>query len=359
MTLEDIARSRLINQRIAATGFSCPKDIVSHLGAVQAQDFFMSKWACGVRLSGCSEKAIDEAIDKAEILRTHVMRPTWHLVTPEDIHHLLELTAARIISSMKSRWKELELDEETIRKSNSIIEKALAKSHLTREEIFKILTPSVSVEGQRGSHLLFRAELEGIICSGAMKGKKQTYALLEDRAPKRSGLNREEALSLTAKKYFTSHGPATIKDFIWWSGLSAADAKKAVNLIKSDFIWETIAGEVYLFPGSFRGADRKDLLNSAFLLPAYDEYIISYKDREALLTSEEQKAAISNNGLFRPVVVINGKVRGIWKRTLRKDSALIETRMFSNLNDSEKSLVEAAAARFGDFLKLKAEVKHT
>jgi hypothetical protein len=357
--MTNIANIRLASQQLAGTKFKTPKDLVSWMGAMQAQDYAMSKWAVGIRLPNATDEKIESAINKGEIIRTHLMRPTWHLVSADDIYWLLELTAPHIKPAMNSTNKMLELNDALFSKSNKIIEKALSgNNHLTREELMSLLQKNkISTDGLRSIHIMFHAELDGIVCNGIRRGKNSTYALLSERVPKINKLLRDEALALLAKRYFTSHCPATLKDFIWWSGLPVKDARNALEMVKSNFISETINGETYWLTNSF--AKIKTVEPSVYLLPAFDEFLISYKDRSASFPLGNHKKAFTSNGIFRPVIVINGHVTGIWKRTVKKDIVLIETGLFQPHNKLEKELVEKAAIKFGGFLNKKVELKHT
>jgi hypothetical protein len=356
MTFNDIPIFRLGSQQIAGTNFKSAKDIVGWMGAMQAQDYNMAKWAVGIRFPHSTEKTIEAAIDKGEILRTHLLRPTWHLVSPGDINWMLELTAPHIKTSAKSRWKQLELTETIFKKSNKIIEKALtAGRHLTREELSKQLEKAkISTNDQRIAHIMLGAELDRVVCSGATRGKKQTYALFSERVPETKSFNREEALGMLAKKYFTSHGPATLQDFVWWSGLSVANAKKAFEMIKSNFISESINSQIFWRAHST--VVHKPQNESVYLLPAFDEFIISYKDRKASLPFEIHNSAISNNGLFKPVIVVNGQVKGIWNRSIKKDKTIIGVHFFKLPDKTTKNLIEKASLSFANFLNKKVEV---
>ncbi|HCT30673.1 MAG TPA: hypothetical protein DIW31_08030 [Bacteroidales bacterium] len=206
MTLSDISNIRLINQQVTATKFKTAKDIVGWMGAMQAQDYAMSKWAIGTRLPSSTIKMVEEAIDKGEIIRTHLLRPTWHIVSADDIYWLLELTAPKIKASLRTRHKGLGLTESIIAKCNTLIHEALVGGkYLTREELVVILqNAKIATNENRTSHIMLSAELDGIVCSGATKGKKQTYALLKERVPKPKSLTREQALEKIARRYFTS-----------------------------------------------------------------------------------------------------------------------------------------------------------
>ncbi|MBI5538803.1 MAG: AlkZ family DNA glycosylase [Bacteroidia bacterium] len=357
MTLTDITNIRLISQQIAATKFKTVKEIVGWMGAMQAQDYAMSKWAIGVRLPNSTDKEIEHAADNGDIIRTHLLRPTWHFVSAEDIYWLLELTAPRISASLKSRHNELELTESLLKKSNTIIRRMLTGgNHLTREELIsEISKANIPVDNNRASHLLMQAELDGIICSGAIKNKKQTYALINERVAKTNNLTREQALEKIARKYFNSHCPATLYDFVWWSGLPVSDARKALEMIKSDLVSEVIGSETYWFTNTF-SLFQED--NNAYLLPAFDEFLISYKDRSASFQFVNQKKVVSENGIFRPVIIINGHVIGIWKRSIKKEKVIVETFFFQSQNKVVKSLVEKTALDYGYFLDKKAEVIH-
>lgn len=348
MTVNEISNCRISNQKIVGSAFKTAKELVGWMGAMQAQDFSMAKLAIGIRVLNSTEEKIESAFNNAEILRTHVLRPTWHFIPAEDIYWMLDLTARRIKSSMTSRLKQLELTPELITKSNSIIETVFSKTKfLTREELAtEFNNANINVADNRLSHLLFQAELEGIVCSGPIKAKKQTYALLYDRVPNKKIITRDEALAELAKRYFTSHCPATLKDFIWWSGLSAIEAGQALELIKPTLISETINSEKYWMTSSFSECKNN---TSVHFLPAFDEFLISYRDRSASLSLTDNKKAVSDNGIFRPVIVLNGQVIGLWKRTLKKDKIMIETGFFQKQDKGTKVLVEISALFLNHF----------
>jgi hypothetical protein len=253
MNLTDISNIRMISQQIERTKLKTAKDIVGWMGAMQAQDYAMAKWAIGLRLPKSTDQAIETAVNDGEILRTHLLRPTWHFVSADDIYWMLELTAPKIKESMRSRHKQLGLTDAIFTKSNSIIEKALrGGKHLTREELLvEIGNAKIVLDGNRASHLLTRAELDGIVCSGATKNGKQTYALLEEWVQKAKPLDKEEALVKLAKIYFSSRCPATFQDFVWWSGLPINAARYALEMVKSDFISEAIQKQIYCLPNSY------------------------------------------------------------------------------------------------------------
>ena len=350
MKSTDIPHIRLLSQQIAEPTFTKAKDLVAWMGVMQAQDYNMAKWAVGIRLPKATEQMVEAAIHKGEILRTHLLRPTWHFVSADDIHWMLSLSAGKIKAKVKTRHKQLELTESVCKKSNKVIEKALTKNgHLTRKEIVEALKAAkFSVDENRSSHLLLWAELNGLICSGSLKDKEPTYALLNERVPQKKILNKEESLAALADRYFNSHTPATLQDFVWWSGLNITEAKQGLELVKDNFLAERIGDQTYWLPKSFSFPAKKH--SAVYLLPSYDEYIISYKDRSAVISAENAPTAISNNGIFWPVIIINGKAAGVWKRTIKKDKTIVETEFFKAPPQTIKKSLNKAERAYRDFV---------
>lgn len=351
MKRTDIALLRLKSQQLSVSEHTTAKSLVSWMGAIQAQDYAMSKWAVGARIPGSTDAAIEQAINDGTILRTHVLRPTWHIVSAADIHWMIELTAPKIRSSMQARHRELEITPDLIAKTLKQIERLLENAnHLTREELVSALKDhKISLTGEQATHIMGCAELEMLICSGIVKGNKQTYALLSERSPKKKQLIRDEALEKLARTYFTSHGPATLADFTWWSGLPAPAARESLELIKDRFVSFVSEEQEYWLTSELAGYDPKKQ-STTQLLPAFDEFLISYKDRTATIRTEYQPKAFSNNGIFRPTIVINGQTTGIWKRTAKKDSVLLETNVFFEHVPEFKQALEKAAEKYAAFL---------
>ncbi len=350
MNLKDIANSRCVNQQITGSVFKTAKALVGWMGAVQAQDYAMSKWALGLRLPGSTALTIQASIDKGEIIRTHVMRPTWHLVSSDDIFWMLELTAPKLLSSLKTRHRQLEISPSVLKKSKHVLENILSRAHLTRDEIVAHLNKNkIQTDNYRLGHLLLHAELDCLICSGKSRGNKQTYALLEERVTRKTPISRQEALTKLARIYFSSHGPATLKDYIWWSGLPARDARNGLDTIKNDLCSETIDSETYwFFPST--SLLKKPALKSLFLLPAYDEFLISYANRKPSLAETHNAKTISNNGIFRPVIILNGQVIGIWRRTSTQTASNIDIELFHPFPKKVLNQIEFSVAKQGEFL---------
>ncbi len=359
MKIKEIVSRRLLNQQLTAVHFSKAKDLVNWMGAMQAQDFAMSKWAVGIRLIGSKEKSIEEAVNSGEIIRTHVLRPTWHLVAAGNVNWMLDLTAMKIKSAYKARHKELELSRQVFRKTNSILEDSLRdENHLTREELIsKFEKAGIATGNNRASHIFAHAELEKLICSGRIKNGKQTYALFSERIPKVVSLSKEESLANIAKIYFASHGPATLDDFVWWAGLSLTGAREAIESIKSILLSETIHNATYFFMNDTSASFEKR--NYIFLLPAFDELIIAYKNRRIILPLEKHSKAISNNGMFWPVIIHNGEAVGVWSRSIQKDILHIELKLFQQQKNRNTKLIERASMQYGNFLDKQIELTYS
>ncbi len=297
-----IPNIRLQNQQLLNPLFCQPKELVSWLGAMQAQNYSMVKWAVGMRLKSATIQTVEEALRKGEILRTHVMRPTWHLVAAEDIRWMLKLSARRIKSANDSFAKgyNLEITDELYAKSYNLLEKILCgNKSLTKQEIAEHFCCSgilVEADNHRMTRFMVRAEQEGIVCSGEDKGGKYTYALLEERVPPVPEITKDEALARLARSYFRSHAPAVLQDFIWWSGLPVSEAKQAIYLIESELTAEQWNGQTWYVHEACR--TRGKVSGRLHLLPSYDEYLLGYKDRTDVLPKEHYPKAFTNNGLF-------------------------------------------------------------
>ena len=350
----NIAHSRLLNQHIISPNLQTPKAVVAHLGAVQAQDYPMAKWAVGLRLPSANDALIENALNKGEVVRTHVLRPTWHFVAAEDVRWLLKLTAPHIHSAMNSYSKQMELDAAVFNKSNLIIEKTLTNNkHLTREELMiELGKAGINTQLNRASHIMMNAELEGIVCNGIMRGKQHTYALMDEKVPKGLIFTREEAIVELVKRYFNSHSPATLQDFQWWSGLPMGDVRKGIEAIKNDFISEKINNQIYYFNSNNKTFETTE---SIHFLPAFDEFTVSYKDRIDSIEPHLKQIAMTSNGIFKPIIVVNGRVIGIWKRTIKKDKLMIEPQFFNNYTPLEKDIMLKEIKRFSDFNGLEIE----
>ena len=353
----NIGRQRLANQLIAHSILSDPSDIVKWFGAIQAQDYLGALWAIGLRTFNATESAIEQAIANRTIIRTWPMRGTLHFVAAEDVRWMLNLLTPRVLASSASRWKQLELDEATFSKSRKTIVRALqGGKQLEREEMYQVLeTARISTAGQRGIHILGRLAQEGVICFGARAGKQHTFTLLDEWIPNTRQMERDAALAELAKRYFTSHGPATLQDFVWWSGLASTDARAALEFAKSQLVQEIIADQTYWLVSSLP-TKVKPPTASSYLLPFFDEYLVGYKDRTAVLDPQFVKQTNAGGGMLNPTIVIDGQIVGTWKRTLQKDSVVITPSWFTKPTKSDQHALERAAQQYGTFLGLSAVI---
>jgi hypothetical protein len=341
----DITRTRLRNQRLSGGRFQTPQDVVRWLGAVQAQDYAGAKWALGLRMQRARDADIEAAFSDGTILRTHVMRPTWHFVAPRDIRWMLALTAPRVSAAMAPYNRRLELDATVFRRNQRAMVRALRGGRqLTRQELKVVLVQAgVQADGvQRLAHIVMQAELDAVICSGPRRGKQFTYALLDERVPMVRVRSRDDSLTELARRYFTSHGPAQLHDFAWWSGLSIADARAGLAAVDRELARETIDGRTYWFRSSGRTVATP---RAAYLLPLFDEYLIAYKDRRAALDPSRWTRVAARDPFSAPVVV-NGQVVGGWKRIQKGDSVGIALTLFAPLDKRDGAAITSAARAY-------------
>ena len=320
---------------------------------MQSQDYTAAKWALGQRTLGATDRKLDRLVDEGRILRTHLMRPTWHFVLPEDIRWLLDLTGPRVQLGLASRYRQLEIDERVIGRAIAAFVAALSGGHhLTRPELGAVLQAAgISPDGQRLPHLISAAELNGVIASGPRRGKQFTYALLAERAPKARVLDRAKALGELAKRYFRSHGPAQVQDFVWWSGLTMADARTGITGAGAALAHEVADGKEYWFDAQPDPIAKSD--KTAHLLPNFDEYTVAYRDRAAAIHPDVrfEPSLFSFSSILANVVVVAGRVRGAWRRTSTPAGVRVEIRLLARLKPAEVAAVEAAARRLGGYLE--------
>jgi hypothetical protein len=346
MTKTDLARQRLYHQSISRTEFSNPEDVVAWFGAVQAQDYLGALWAVGLRCRKATEAMVEAALNRGAMIRTWPMRGTLHFVAPADARWILKLLTPRIMQQNKMRLeRDYELNAAVYTQSRKAIVRALENGRrLTRNALYQALeNAKISTSEQRGLHITGQLAQEGLICFGPREGKQHTFVLLDEWIPPTKPLERDEAVGRLALRYFTSHGPATVQDFAWWSGLATTDAAAGLETVKSRLMHETIDGRSYWFAAAV--STKK---SGAFLLPVYDEYTVAYKDRSAVI--DPAYAAQSKYGIFSPMLVIDGQIAGTWKRTFSNDAVLIEIHPFDELNDAQTRETTEAANRFGEFL---------
>ncbi|MES2177113.1 MAG: winged helix DNA-binding domain-containing protein [Gemmatimonadota bacterium] len=337
---------RFRNQHITGEPASCPGEIVRLLGAVQSQDYLGAKWSLGQRLQGATDRAIDEAFNSGAFLRTHVLRPTWHFVAAEDIRWMLALTAPHVHRLNAYQNRRAELDPPLFKRLHRLIVKALqGGNHLTRAELAAEFARSrIVADGVRLAYVMMHAELEGLVCSGALKGKQQTYALLDERVPPIGALSREESVSRLLRRFFIGHAPATLKQFAWWSGIGLTESRRALDGLRTEFAGETVDGVEWFGLSDIP----KSRAVVARLIPEYDESLTGGRD----LRLEDRPCSAPGQWVddyFRPVIINWARV-GTWRRTIGTTEASLELNLSAPLAGRELAAVNREAARYGQFL---------
>lgn len=307
---------RLHAQQLVAPQFDDPAELIRWMGMVQAQEYSSAKWAVALRLRTPAAAPVEEALREGRILRMHIMRPTWHFIAAEDVRWMLHLSARRIRAANASfaKGNGCGLDEGDYLRCSRLLERILGGgNHLTRQQIAgELERAGMAVDAPRLNRLMMHAETDGVVCSGADRAGKPTYALLAERVPQAVDLPEEEALALLALRYFRSHSPATFDDFVWWSGLPVGQARRGVGALDGELLRESFGGREYLLHESW--ATCRKAPAHAHLLPAFDEYLIAYKDRSDVLAPEHRARAFNDFGVFRPVLLHGGRIVGQWGR---------------------------------------------
>ena len=352
MNPREIVRRRLTSQRISGAGASTPEEVVRGLGAMQAQEYPVAKWSIGMRTAGgSSDTALDQALSDGLILRTHILRPTWHFVLPADVRWMQQLTAPRVQARMALYQRRLGLDEAIHQDTNSALLKILEDGkRLTRREILPLLRDrGITVDGERLGHLMMRAELDLLVCSGGLKGKQHTYALLDELVPAASPIPREEALAELTRRYFTSHGPATATDFAWWSGLTMADVRRGLELVGRQLESAVVAERTYWFASIPLAL--ADPSPTAHLMQGYDEFIIGYsQSRDLLDLASLYTTAPALETLPLHAVLLDGQVVARWRRLPAPKSTVIHVRLGTSLAPPEFDALKRGVDRYARFL---------
>lgn len=354
----DIARQRLARSFLLGSSFIHARDVVESLGAVQAQDYLGALWALGQRMSRAGLAAVEREVNEGSIIRTHVLRPTWHFVHPRDLRWMLTLTGPRVRKVMASYDRKLGLTDALYRRSHAAVTRALRDgAFLTRAELKEVLLKAKIGElgVQRAAHLLMRAELDQVVCSGPRRGKQFTYALFDLCVPAQPDIDRDEALQRLTRLYFRTRGPATASDFSWWSGLTMADVRRGIEVARADLEEVSVEGRTYWVSGDPPARTRP----SVHLLPNYDEFFIGHRDRGALGRRLGSTATVTGgNALIANVIVIDGQLVGGWRRTLTGDGVTVTLKLLDTLSPGEERGLEKALARYGDFLGVPVRGEH-
>jgi hypothetical protein len=346
-----VAALRLAAQQIASRSCTTPAAVIAHLTAMQAQDYRGALWSIGLRIPNATSADVERAIADRQIVRTWPMRGTLHFVAADDVRWMLRLLTPRIIKGGAGRRRQIGLDDAAFAHSRKLFTKALRDGNsLTRDEMHDVLERAkISTEDQRGYHILARLSMDGLLCFAEPRGKQHTFALLDEWIPTSRILDRDESLAELASRYFRSHGPATARDFAWWSGLTLGDARAGIALAAPSLADETINGVPYIV--SRASAHATDAERGIFLLPGFDELLLGYTDRTASLgPAHAQRVVPGGNGVFKPTIVSNGRVVGTWKAALAKGKVIVTPLPFAALSTKETRALHSAAARYARFI---------
>jgi hypothetical protein len=354
MRAANLVRLRHEAQLIGVPGRRTAEEVVTWLGAVQAQDLAAAKWAIGVRLGGgddASDAAVERAIDGGRIIRIHALRGTWQLLAAPDVRWIIDLVSPQVLAGWARRLRELELDGATLSRAMAVLERDLALGDRTRAELAAALEKAgVSPAGQRLSHLLGHAELIGLAAGGPRRKKQPTWSLLDQRVRSEAkALSRVAALEALARRYFASRGPAGVDDFGWWSGLRPAEARAAHEAARPALSSVEVDGRTLWFDGRAKPSTRS---LGAHLLPAFDEYLVGYTNRDLQLDPAHVRQVNAGGGLLAPIVVVAGAVVGCWRRLVGRAAVEIELSAFGGRATVEGSAIAVAAERYARFLGL-------
>lgn len=348
----EIAHRRLRNQRLSGPPAADPVAAVAHLGAVQAQEYAVAKWSVGQRTSGFDDAAVQRMLDDGAILRTHALRPTWHFVAAADIGWVQALTGPRVHAVNAHYYRRHGLDDELAARTQRVVAGALrGGNHLTRRELGEVLAAAgLEATGNRLAYVVMRAELDGLIANGVMRGRQHTYALLDERVPAvlaRPVPDPDEALAELTRRYFTSHGPATVKDFAWWSSLTVTQVRRGLALVGSELVREDVEGRGYWFaPGEALPRDRPP---RAHVLQGFDEYLVAYTESWSVTNLAGLPVGTPNENMLVHPVVLDSQVVGFWRRVVDRRQITAELSLATRLTAGQRRAVEAAFAGYADF----------
>lgn len=340
----EIALLRLAAQRIVGPGFGAAGEVVRHLTAMQGQDLPGAMISTALRTTGRDRSLVVDALNSGEVVRSWPMRGTLHLVPAEDLRWMLELTSARIVKGATRRRAELGLDEDKLARAEELAVESLSGGRALRREELLAVWEREGLLGQpgRGYHLLFNLAQHGVLCFGPYDGVAQSVVLLDEWVPNPRRLGREEALGEWALRYFRGHGPATVKDFAWWTKTTQSDIKVGLGIARPHLESMTADGVEYLMDPrtpDLLAAHRADATRR-LLLPGFDEFMLGYGDRSAALPAEHaQQVVPGNNGMFRGTVVSDGRIVGTWKRGGTARSPEIDAMPFETFTRVEREML--------------------
>lgn len=345
----EIAHRRLHAQRLVGPPLPDPVSVVRHFGAMQAQEYAVAKWSVAQRTTGVDDAAMQKLIDDGSILRTHVLRPTWHFVAAEDLGWLQALTGPRVQVFNRYYNRQHGLDDEVAARTNKLIAGALrGGNHLTRVEVGEVLAAGgFPATGNKLAYVVMRAELDGVVANGAMRGRQHTYALVEERVAAARALDPDAALAELTLRYFTAHGPATVRDFAWWSSLTATQIKRGLDLVGDALACDVVEGRTVWFRPGAAPPPRP----SALLLQGYDEYVVAFSDTKFAFNlggGSPAPGRYPENSMMHPIAV-DSQLVGFWRRTVKGRGLALELDLFGRITAAQRRALDKEIERYGAY----------
>jgi hypothetical protein len=348
----DVAKIRIGRMGLVEPLFQHPVEVVEAHLAMQAQDFGPAKWSIAQRLSGRVDSDIEREVSEGSILRTHVLRPTWHFVAARDLRWLMALSGPRVQKSVEARYRQLGLDIKTRSWAEKLISDRLrGGNHLTRRDLGEVLRKSrIEPDGQRLPHLLMHCELEGVITSGPVQGKDQTYSLFDERVPKGAQFDRDRAVVELIRRYLASHGPATLKDMSWWSGLTISDLRAGLEGVGAGVSNGEVGGSKLWGIGETNGTRRRRL--TVQMLQTYDEFVVGYTESRYLgdPRAADVRKAFTDRSLPNGTVMLGPRIAGLWRRSLTAKRVEVEVLLYEPLLAAGAVALEKAVKELGRYL---------
>lgn len=353
-TRGDVLSRRLATQRLTHDRLPSAADVVRLLGCVQSQEYAHALWSLGMRAAGLSAADVQAEFDRGDFLRTHILRPTWHFVAAEDIRWILRVTAPRVQRLNQTIYRQEGLDSATLQRGVTlIVEELQGGRYCARGELARALADRGLVsQRNRLAYIVMNAELEGVICSGPMRGAQQTYALLDERVLRSAAA--EGDIAELARRFFLGHGPASVQDLARWSSLTIGQCREAVEAVKDRLDCVTVDGvELWFDPG----APRATPSSGALLLPLYDELTLSYPVIN--FPGTDGHPQLPGEDSFVGSVIIAETNVGIWRRTIQGSKMIMQVALAPGVLAESQELVEGAAADLAAFAGKELELTIT
>jgi hypothetical protein len=343
-----VLRRRIFTQRLIGPKLPQPQDVVRLLTAVQSQEYAHGFWSLGMRTKGSTYADVKEAFDQGRILRTHMLRTTWHFVAPGDIRWILAATSPRVLTVFGSHFRSLGLDERAQQETSERVVKLLeGRNHLTRKEIgAELERQGVTLGGERLTYIVMSAELRGLICSGPMRKAQHTYAVLDERVPPGLAYEDDEAQAELALRFFTGHGPASLTDFTRWSSLTVTEARNAIQATATRLDSINVEGQI-LWSDPTAPRPRSTPL-TAHLLPLYDEALLTYPKLNFETAPDHPHPP--DMQLFTGSIIVGVRNVGTWRRTITGTKLTVETDLAPDLDDELLAAIEKTVDRLRAFL---------